>query len=316
MNSLGNKIQLAFVVSISTVAFCALLMLSINQINSLQTQRLVDTMTTEYSLISLSNDLVQTYNAVTKSPQDTQLTARYQSLHTQILSTLTALNKTIVQQETRMLFAGVNRTVHAVINECDMGLAEVKKNIFTSLSDHYSRANTNNVFVSDNTKTLLGNELNNLYISQQNVQHMYIITIVGSAGLFLLIIFIIIGLAHSFTSQLVKPLTTLSVFAKDIAGGNLQAMNSQTLTKSNDEIGSLTESIRVMVNKLVDMLGQQQKANEEIKKTTNSIRVKNDELSRMNALMVGRELKMAELKKEIEELKMKTNAAAPTPQPQ
>jgi nitrogen fixation/metabolism regulation signal transduction histidine kinase len=303
MNSLGNKIQLAFIVSISVVALCAILMLSINQINSLQTQRIVDTMTTEYSLISLSNDLVQTYNSVTKNPQDTQLTTHYQSLHAQILSTLTTLNKTIVQQETRMLFTGVDRTVRAVVNECDMGLAKLKKNIFTSLSDHYSRATANNVFVSDNTKTLLGNELNNLYISQQNVQRTYIITIIGSAGLFLLIIFIIIGLARSFTVQLIKPLTALSVFAKDIAGGNLQAMNSQPLPQSNDEIGSLTESIRTMVNKLVDMISREKQATEEIKKTTDILKEKNDELGRMNALMVGRELKMTELKKEIEKLK-------------
>lgn len=303
MNSLGNKIQLAFIISISVIAVCALLMLSVNQINSLQTQRLIDTMTSEYSLVSLSNDLVQSYNAVSKDPEDKQLSSHYQSVHATILSTLKTLDNTITQQETRMLLIGVDHTIHAVLDECDKGLTELKQNNFSSLSDHYAQANTDNVFVNDNIQSLIENELKILYTSQQNVQHTYIVTIVATASLFLLIIFIIIGLAHSFTVQLITPLTSLSVIAKDIAGGNIQTMNTQKLIISNDEIGSLTESIRTMVNKLVDMLSREQHANEATKKTSEMLKDKNDELSRMNTLMVGREVKMAELKKEIEALK-------------
>jgi nitrogen fixation/metabolism regulation signal transduction histidine kinase len=307
MNSLGNKIQSTFIVSISVVAVVAFLMLTINQVNSLQTQQLINTMTTEYSLISLSNDLAQTYNAVTRNPGDTQLTSNYQSLHAKLLLVLKTLNEKITKEEVKPLLAGVENTVRSVIRECDAGLAEIKQNKFTSLSDHYAQANKNNEFVNDNTRTLLGKELEILYTSQQNIQRTYIVTLIVTSILFLVIISVIIALARSFTAQLIKPLTSLSLFAKDIAGGNLQAMNSKMLPISNDEIGSLTESIRTMVNKLVDMLGQQQHANEEIKKTTDILKEKNDELGRMNALMVGRELKMVELKKELDELKTKVS---------
>ncbi len=310
MNSLGSKIQLAFIVSISVVAVCALLMLSVNQVNSIQTQKIVDTMTTEYSLISLSNDLVQAYNAVTKSPADPQVTSRYQSLHANILSTLTKLNTTITQPETRILLVGVDHTVQAVLNECDKGLAEIKQNNFSSLSDHYTQANIDNEFVNDNTRTLLENELKILYTSQQNLQRTYIVTIAGTVGMFLLIIGIIIILAHSFTVGLVKPLTALSLFAKDIADGSLHAHEKQTFEITNDEIGSLTQSVRRMVDTLVTMFDKEHQTNEELKTASTTLSQKNIELQEMNNLMVGREIKMAELKKEIEVLKSKL---PPTP---
>lgn len=312
MNSLGSKIQLAFIVSISVIAVCALVMLSINQVNSLQTQRIVDRMTTEYSLISISNDLVQSYNAVTKNPTDPQVTSHYESLHTNILSTLTSLNKTITQQETRILFAGVEHTVRAVLDDCDKGIAEIKQNNFTSLSDHYAQANSDNGFVNDNTRTLLENELKILYTSQQSLQRTYTITITGTVGLFLLIIGIIIALARSFTIQLVKPLTALSFFAKDIADGNLETHEKQAFEITNDEIGSLTQSVQTMVRKLIEMIDKEHSTNDELKHASDTLSENNSELQRMNALMIGRELKMTELKKEIEELKSKINTTQNT----
>ena len=307
MNSLGSKIQLAFIVSISVVAICAFLMLSINQANSLQTQHIVDRMTTEYSLISLSNKLVQAYNAVTKNPVDAQTVSQYQSFHANILSTLITLNNTVTQRDTKMLLAGVDHTVRAVLDECDKGITELKQKNFASLSDHYAQANTDNEFVNDNVRTLLENELNILYTSQQNIQHTYVTTIAITAILFLFIIFIIIALARSFTIQLVKPLTSLSLFAKEIADGNLEAHEKQVFEITNDEIGSLTQSVQTMVRKLVEMIDKEHHINGELKVASDSVAQKNTELQKLNDIMIGRELKMIELKKEIEELKNKLN---------
>jgi hypothetical protein len=68
-----------------------------------------------------------------------------------------------------------------------------------------------------------------------------------------------------------------------------------------------------MVDKLTDTLVLQQRANEEIIKKTDTLKEKNVELEKMNALMVGRELKMIELKNQLTNLKNIGEKTTPTP---
>jgi butyrate kinase len=68
-----------------------------------------------------------------------------------------------------------------------------------------------------------------------------------------------------------------------------------------------------MVNKLVTMIDKEQHTNIELKTTSDTLSHKNEELQQMNTVMVGRELRMTELKKEIEELKKKLSTVPPPP---
>ena len=81
--------------------------------------------------------------------------------------------------------------------------------------------------------------------------------------------------------------------------------------KTNDEIGEIAH----VFNNMTEDLEKSRKTLEEYSKTleqkvqerTGELNSKVEELQRMNTIMVGRELKMTELKKEIEELKSKIN---------
>jgi nitrogen fixation/metabolism regulation signal transduction histidine kinase len=307
MNSIGSKIQVALVGSISIVTVCALIMLLINQLNSSQNQQIIQTMTTEYSIISLSDQLVQSYNSIAKNPGNPQFVTDYQALHTKLPNVIATIRKQIISQESKMLLVGVESTVNQVMNECDMGIKEIQNNDFLYISTHFSQANTDNDFVRDNVRALLQKELEYLSGTQEQSQRIYIITITASLSIFVLIVFVMIFFARSFSKQIITPLIQLSLFAKDIAGGNLQTKDKRTLEITQDETGSLTKSIYTMVDKLTEMLDKEQKTSEEIKKASDTLAEKNTELQKMNTIMVGRELKMIELKNEIEELKNKLN---------
>lgn len=73
--------------------------------------------------------------------------------------------------------------------------------------------------------------------------------------------------------------------------------------KGNDEFANLTANI----NQLLDYINRSQedlkKVDEELRTEKENIVQKAEELEKMNKLMIGRELKMVELKKEIERLK-------------
>jgi hypothetical protein len=159
MNSIGKKIRLALIGSITTLAIVALIMLSVVQIEVFQSQQIIKTMTMEYSIIPLSEDLIKNYNDVVKNPNNNQFSLAYDSVHSQIKNTIFILQKQITRSESKILMTGVENTVNLVINECDAGLEEIKNNNFGSLSDHFSEAHKNNSFVVDNVRTLLQKEL-------------------------------------------------------------------------------------------------------------------------------------------------------------
>jgi methyl-accepting chemotaxis protein len=91
-----------------------------------------------------------------------------------------------------------------------------------------------------------------------------------------------------------KRLAVLVQAAHEIAGGNLEI---QVEMKGNDEINELSVAFNYMTSKLKDMY-----EGLELK-----VRNRTQELEKDNKIMVGREMKMIELKKEIETLKQQIN---------
>ena len=303
MNSIGNKIQIALIGSICIVAFFALVMLSINQLGALQNQQVIQTMTMEYSIISLSDNLIKSYNDVVKNPGTKEFLSNYQSTHEKLPAVIATLKKRIISQDSKLLLVGVERTVNQVITECDTGLKEVQNNDFLDFSTHFVNANKENDFVKSNTSTLLQKELEYLSGTEKNSEKIYRMSLAFSVGIFVLIVVGMIFFARSFSQQLITPLVKLSLFAKDIANGNFQNQDKKMLKITQDETGSLTQSIYTMVDKLMGMIDNERKASEELKQSGRTIENNNAELQRMNTLMIGRELKMVELKEELEKLK-------------
>jgi len=117
--------------------------------------------------------------------------------------------------------------------------------------------------------------------------------------------------------RVIKPLRNLTKTAEEISGGKLGARSDIV---SENEIGQLASTFNQMASQLQKYYsGLEQKVKERTAETEESkkqlevvnveIQKKLEELERTNNLMVGRELKMTEMKKEIEELKKKVNEA-------
>lgn len=94
--------------------------------------------------------------------------------------------------------------------------------------------------------------------------------------------------------------------------GNVSDFECRMKTKKGDIIYCLT-SVKlyteegILEGTIIDITARKQ-AEEEIKKAKDELQKKFDEIEKINALMVGREMKMIELKKEVEDLKKKLEA--------
>ena len=117
-----------------------------------------------------------------------------------------------------------------------------------------------------------------------------------SIGVFLIVTLLMVVFANRFAKQLVAPIIKLSKLAEAIASGNLEENIENNILVRKDEIGSLSNSFNVMVKNLRDKIAQLSNSQKEIE-------IKNQDLERMNKLMVGRELKMSDMKKELEAYK-------------
>jgi len=143
------------------------------------------------------------------------------------------------------------------------------------------------------------------------------------------ILFVILLISFTLGKYITKPLTKLSLAAKEIASGNLEI---KTEIKSGDEFEELSRTFNEMIKSLKKSreaaevartsleikvkartkeleeltlsLEEQVKARtKELEKGKEELQKRVEELERFHRLTVGRERRMIELKKEIDDLK-------------
>ena len=120
----------------------------------------------------------------------------------------------------------------------------------------------------------------------------------------LLLITITVILVNFLTTKILGPLLKLEEGARIVGGGNL---DYRLDIKTEDEVGEVAREFNKMTEKLKESRRglEEAKAGLEIKvkERTKELQKRVDELERFHRVTVGREMKMIELKKEIERLK-------------
>lgn len=123
------------------------------------------------------------------------------------------------------------------------------------------------------------------------------IYIILLAGLIILAVNLIIN--GLIAKSIIGPLHLLAETAKQLGQGDL---SKRVALSGKDELGALADSFNTMADNV-----QQTHASLEAKIAERTVELENKltEIERKNTLMIGREVKMAELKKENQELKNK-----------
>jgi HAMP domain-containing protein len=120
-----------------------------------------------------------------------------------------------------------------------------------------------------------------------------------SFSVLLVSIVLIILLSRLLAQRITKPIIRLRDAAKQISTGNL---NTTIEVTSQDEIGELSEAFNQMATQLKQYYSNLET---QVKEKTEQVLKQMEETGRMNKLMVGRELRMVELKRENETLRQK-----------
>lgn len=110
---------------------------------------------------------------------------------------------------------------------------------------------------------------------------------------------IIMAVFHTFIIKRIKSLTSITQL---IAGGDLSL---RVKDRSKDEIGILSQAFNNMTEQLESL---KKNFEEKVEEKTRDLQKQTDEAQKLNQLTIGRELKMLELKKEIENLTKKKSS--------
>lgn len=108
------------------------------------------------------------------------------------------------------------------------------------------------------------------------------------------------GLFFKLYRKVHNGITTLSGFAKVLGSGQLAEKLDM---ESQDELSEVAHAMNKMADELNKSLTTKNELEEQLKKRITEVQSKVDEVERMNKLMVNRELKMVELKKELATMK-------------
>lgn len=122
-----------------------------------------------------------------------------------------------------------------------------------------------------------------------------------------------IGICFVLISLLLNNIILKNIYSLNQATIKMQEgkMDTPIGIKTDDEIGALAntfDSMRLAIKSQKEQLEEYSKSLEEkVKERTQQLESMNDELKGFNTLAVGRELKMVELKKRVEELEEKSS---------
>ncbi|KKS29567.1 MAG: Sensory transduction histidine kinase [Parcubacteria group bacterium GW2011_GWA2_43_11] len=137
-----------------------------------------------------------------------------------------------------------------------------------------------------------------VYLQGKNTVFTFVI--IASCAILLFGIVILIF----FEYLLLHRLSVLSKEVKEISIRDLQ--NTRVHEHGNDEIGTLATSINDLLQEVTRAQEDEKKAQELEKEVSIKLQKSLEETQEMNRLMVGRELKMIELKKELEQAQKKS----------
>lgn len=133
---------------------------------------------------------------------------------------------------------------------------------------------------------------------------MYIILGIGFAAILFSGIF-----SSQLSKSISKPLLDLSIKVKIFAEKNYQDVDlGGNLTLRRDEVGILARSFEEMRKKLVKLLSVEKTFQEKLLHANEQLANNNKELEELNNALVGREMKMIELKNEIDQLRSRISS--------
>ena len=310
MSTIRDRLLRAFLSVIATLSLVSLFSFAFSFWTTAQYKSISETMIAEYQLVDNMATLIDAFNRRVQSAGAQSVAQREQQRIDTAQANIQRLTVFLDPQEldvqSRSDYLGFKASVEKFTTHINDGLQRFEKGSIENYFSDYNEANKQYGFVRENGTALIFSQLRHASEIRDTINRTYAVSIIlGLVALVLLVVGCIFYVFR-FSKQLTSPLNALISVAEKVAAGEVGMTIAQDLTRSSDEIGRLARSFEIMVHRLFENISK-------LDKSSKNLATHNEELARMNKLMVDRELKMIELKKENEQLRQKTGAGKDIP---
>ncbi len=303
--SIRQKIFLSSVVVVFLMFIALASFFFFHRVAIVEYKTISENLILENELAQKVNVLVESYNAIVIAPSSQERKETYKANYEDIARIIRTLDEAVESEDSKVAYAGLRRIVLLLLEDCQNGITALESGDTTVALEYYNDAQHKLGFVLSNTTSFLLTEIQHLHEVQERIEKRYSQQLWATALWTLLLVFGAVLYALIFARRITSPVNMLSHISAKVSEGNFNQQIPQELLSRSDEVGGFARSFHVMLEKLNHKINQVETANETILKTQEDLTVRNQELEKFNRMVVGRELKMIELKERIATLEEK-----------
>lgn len=233
----------------------------------------------------------------------------YELIRGRLQDTIASLDRVVVGDKSKMAYLGIRNVVVSIMRDCEEGIQAGLKGDQVKAAEKYDSALRKNSFIEQDSVALILAQIQDAETLAADLNQLSRIGQYFSFVLLVIMAVWIVLFVNGFAKKLSRPLVDITSFTGEIEQGRFDVVIAPETLERDDEIGMLGRAFGNMAARLKSNIAEiksnmaeVQRANENMEKAQKVLETKNEELKRMNDLMVGRELKMVELKKRIAEL--------------
>lgn len=292
--TIRGKLLISFLVfGLALIAIPLLISTSLNGMVT-RYQVVVDDMINIYEITSLTDKYRDAYLNVIQNAGVEKQEQSYEIAKNDLEEAINNIN--IVNNPELIVTAqGVVNIVNNILEEGDRGYEAAQNKDLKISYDIYESIFEYSAYVKENVGKLSLLELGQIVTIQSKIEEDRLLIIGLISGTAILILIMSFVFASIYSKTFASPLIELSKSVKSFGDAGYHSGVSAGLLTRKDEVGIMARSYEEMRKKILSVIEEQRKIQLDLKN-------KNKELVEMNDMMIGRELKMVELKNKLDTL--------------
>lgn len=265
-----------------------------------QYDQITDNLFDQYRILEIANELTDIYSFQVRDVFNDQNSTDHLKLFAELDTLFERLDRSITDKETRVQYEGYKNSVRYFQDVYLSGMNASKNNLVVEANVCYDDLFSTISLIEKNAAQVILKEINNANKIQQRLQdarrdlHASVLMM----GFMIFVFFVVF--AFVFSTRFTSPIEDLSYVAKNVSAGRLDVKVKKPLLSRKDEIGTLSNSLSIMINSLKKKITNLKSSGAKLKHAKDALGEKFEQLKEAEKTLKQKNQQLKVAKKEIE----------------